>query len=527
MSMRTFFRQIFFTSFLACLLVTGSFFTDVSVVQAFGISPPTLTINAARGTRITAEVLLQKDISDLNKDVSITVKTSSDPLGVVTLEGQGFVIPAGQLQRMYPVRALIGQDVPNGEHRVKVVFLLESASSQGAIGGTSAATAASSLRRQLPLVLKIAVSGQQVTSIEFISAKIPPLESDDPMLLQAEFKNTGNVSWKPDAVLVRIYREDDPTKVVFEYTAPVTEYIDPSMLFEYDLVFPHTLGQGRYFGKAFAIEGGKPTQERPIAPFEILAPDTLAKKLEVISVTPDKETYSTDEQQTVEVAVMNTGAVRTSMTVTTSLYKDGVLLSTQVSDPQFVEKGETSLTRVVFKDLAPGNYEVRAYADYSGKTTPILTHTFVIKERPALVPVQPTSSLGVISALPGIVAGDAVRSLSWFQLSMCLCIPYWLLLLILLLLLIAYLLYRYLKRRWNEVIEEHVREAREQQQVLPVQPVAPVVIVEPPAPLVQTPAPKPVPPQPTQAPFVRNVQPLPPIEVDTALNDEDKGTSVT
>ncbi len=442
------------------------------MVSAFAISPPSYAIKATRGSLIHETVTLQKEIYQLNQDVTISVLSYGDLKDVFQISEPSFVIPAGQIGKVYELNGRVGENIPNGKHQVQVTFRMEDSANADIARITGEAGASAQVQKQLALFLDLDVTGDQITSYEFVSAKISNTEVGLPFLLTAQFKNTGTVAWKPDQIYVKLVPTEGAA-AVYEFRIPVKKYVNPSATFDYLLEQIHSLPIGRYKGTATAVEQGVLTKQQEIPPFFVSALGTSAMKLQIKYVMSDRGVYLVQDEVAAEVLTENLGTIRTLAIVTVDLYRDDTKVDTQVSQPFMIEKADTGLVRFAFKNVEGGAYQIRAHVDYAGKTTQIALKDFSVVERPPTMVASKGGNL--LDAISGSAQTSALlplklalgRVASWLSMSYCVPAPYWLivlLLIIILILLITLLLNAYRRREDRLRAERLARIAKNTEQ---------------------------------------------------------------
>ena len=450
--MRFSLKYLLFPFFVSICIAAAMFPVKVF---AFAITPPSTSIRVAKGSSFHVTVSLQKETSLLAKDVPVSMYVNGEFQDVITLEQPRFVIPAGQLWMQYDVRGHVGQSLPNGTQTIVIFFREEQPDQVIATDSTAAINNGAHLIMQLSLKLLLDVTGDQISSSDFLSAKMDDTEASLPLLLQAQFLNTGTVLWKPEQVNIKL-QSVSGTGQVYEFQFPITELIDPSVTYTYKLSQKHQLPLGRYKGTATAIGQNITPVERDIAPFNVLAENSFATKLQIKYVMSDRGVYLVKDEVSAEVLTENVGTIRTLAVVTADLYLDGVKIDTQVSQPLMIEKADTGLVRFSYKDVQKGTYQIRAHVDYAGKTTAVALKDFSVVDRPpVMIASKEGNLLDVISSSAQTVTPLAfkvalARIGAWLGMSYCIPAPYWLivlLLIIIIVLLILLLLNAYRRRQ--------------------------------------------------------------------------------
>jgi len=243
-------------------------------------------------------------------------------------------------------------DAASGEHTSKIG--VQNIPIEGMAGSTMIV--------RMPVDVTIEVTGTQILTGAVKSITAIDTEVNHPLTVKVEFQNTGNVAAKP-VVNVDISRDGTPVDG-FTYSemavAPTKKEIIPV---EWDTT---ERDSGDYVAKVSVMLGEKVLETKDL-PFKLLSVGTLSRQGNLTGIATESEPAI--GMVKILAVFTNTGEIDTKARFTGEVYRDGNLIDTIESNELLVPIRESGTLTSYLKIESPGNYAVKGYVEYEGRTT--------------------------------------------------------------------------------------------------------------------------------------------------------------
>ncbi len=164
---------------------------------AFGVSPPWLTNDhLVPGAQFEQTIILTQPEASRPLGIDIDMQVPEIIKDWIIIEpGMRFTIPEGK--RQYPMKITV--NVPkDAAYETYLGDIIVLAVTGGGGGQVSIITGAA-------VKVKLRVSGEEFSDFKLKRVKVPDIEEGDPIKVEIELKNLGNVKIRPSKVYLEIY----------------------------------------------------------------------------------------------------------------------------------------------------------------------------------------------------------------------------------------------------------------------------------------------------------------------------------
>ena len=229
--------------------------------------------------------------------------------------------------------------------------------------GNATGGAAADVVLRLPSSGTIVVTGKQnltgiVTNITALDTEV-----DNILRIKVEFQNTGDVIATP-AINVTIATNGSLVDCIYYDKTGVMPGANETIPVEWD-----TTGQipGNYSVNVSVSLDSDVLAAKDMT-VRILPPGTLARAGDLIAITSEGE-LSTGQTVKIVATFVNTGAIDTNAKFVADVYVNGTLSGEINSDELVIPVGEKSDLTALLDLAIQGDYEIKGYALYDGKST--------------------------------------------------------------------------------------------------------------------------------------------------------------
>jgi len=264
------------------------------------------------------------------------------------------------------VQFVIPEDIANGEYSGTVYAEILGVKEMENITG-------SMVTLRFPIQVSIDVTGVQVLTGNVTGIKTRDVEVGQPLTIQVEFLNTGNVIATP-LINVNITRAGWPISS-FTYSNS-SVYVDSGTSIDVDWDTTNR-EPGSYTAIVTVMLGGNSLAEKELL-FEILPRGTFTRKGEIINLSYSGE-LSPGSMLIIQAEFKNTGQVETAAKFMADVYRDGTLIELleSVEEP-IVNIQETYLFSSYLEIEESGNYEIHGYVLCENNKTAIQILSFKV-----------------------------------------------------------------------------------------------------------------------------------------------------
>ena len=256
---------------------------------------------------------------------------------------------------------------------------------------------ASQVILRMPCLVSINVTGTENLNVTIEGMRIDKTEIGYPLDIIIDFLNTGNVIAEPK-INVNITKDN----IYIDRFSYQKDKIQPGAPC-HTVVQWNTTGMvaGTYVANITITLGGKTILQKDIE-FQLLPPGTLTANGTIKQLTyqgiPKKG-------NTIKIIAkfMNTGLIQTKAKFIGEVYINGQLVKT-IESQELIVKKYTTRTLVAYLPIdRDGNYLIKGYVVYSGKTTPVVGLKFQIGMQ--YIPPQ---------YIGGAIGGVAIAAVAFF-----------------------------------------------------------------------------------------------------------------
>jgi uncharacterized membrane protein len=371
-------------------------------VNALGIAlgPTDIAItNGLRGAEYERTVMV---FNPGDEDYAVQMGSDGDISSWVHFYSMGespksiSILPvAGKSNSSVTVKFSIPADTPNGTYAGTVYA--ETIPGEGTEGAIQT-------KLRAPSSVKITISGEQLISGTVESMNITDIEINYPLRVALIFRNTGNVTVKPEidgnitrdgALISSFSSSNDEVQVDKRGTIDV----------EWDSTGNDA---GDYVASINVLLGGETIYSKEssfkILPFGTLSRSGLLQDLAMVE-SMAKVGYTAKFVAT----FANTGQIETKAKFVGEAYCNGVFLQAVTSDEITVPVGESAQLRFYLPFTKAGEYQVKGYVNYEGKQTEEKSLSVTVSGTGGTTPTDNSDSGSSSTGLViGIVAGAAV-----------------------------------------------------------------------------------------------------------------------
>jgi hypothetical protein len=223
---------------------------------------------------------------------------------------------------------------------------------------------------QMPIAVKIGVTGEQILTGEVLSMLARDTEINYPLKILVEFMNTGNVIARPD-IKVDITQAGLPVDSFTYNKVQVKVESKKIITVKWDT---KGRGLGDYIAKV-SVSLGKKQLTTENLQFKILPLGALTRKgyLESLSYKGNLKAGNTIK---VLARFRNNGMIGTNAKFIGEVYRDGDLVDKIESENSLVPIYEVRTLESYLKIPGKGSYEVRGYVSFEGKKSNIRKLSF-------------------------------------------------------------------------------------------------------------------------------------------------------
>lgn len=231
---------------LVLIIASLFFFLGPDFVLGFGVSPPLVqNDHLIPGAHFEQTIILTQ--AKPEKPLGIRVEMEAPDIeDWLTLEpGRNFTIPAGIQQ--FPMKVIV--DVPKDAayETYQGEFIVEALT--GGEGQISIITGA-------VVQLKFRVSGEEYSDFELRKLRVPDIEEGDPIKVEIELENLGNVKIRPSRIYLRIF-DRYQRKLLEKGEATDMGFIEPFEKGEVTAKMPTKLEIGKYWAEIEIYKKGE------------------------------------------------------------------------------------------------------------------------------------------------------------------------------------------------------------------------------------------------------------------------------
>lgn len=357
---------------IVCAVTLLSYLLYVPHARAIGLTPPEVSVSSVlRNSTQTKYLTLSKNPAQVSEDYEYTTEVRSDDKGIIEV-APTIEIPAGRQSVQVPF-TINTKDLANGTYNAVLLFYEKK---KEAADGNQENIEKGNVGTGVSIVAGIAakivfsVGGEETVSYEISNVQAQSTETDDPVPVEFTVNNTGNVSWRPEKVefLFADQLDNQNTEIVtiagseIQSTGPGAEQV-------VSLKLSPTLIQSTYVVTAVFYDDGKEVDRIDTQVFDVFPPNTLAQSGEFSNSTSNKEKYAVGEKIRVSADFENTGEIRVSGIMVTSIEKDSAVIDLRKTSQLDIDAGETSQFEDIFTLDKPGQYTLTLYVEYGNKKT--------------------------------------------------------------------------------------------------------------------------------------------------------------
>ena len=286
--------------------------------------------------------------------------------------------------------------IPNdAENRIYNSAIIVQRAPKAVEGGVGAGVAL-----KMPISVTIEVTGVQKLTGEVRDIRTTDVEVNYPLRIKVDFQNTGNVIARP-LIEVAIVK-DNVTIDTFTHADTAVKPNERKIIsVEWD-----TTGRevGDYIAEVTVSLGGEILAAKDLT-FKLLPVGTLSRKGSLIELKYEGELL-VGRVVKILATFRNIGEIDTKAKFVGEVFMDGSLIDTLHSEEILVPVRETRTLIAYLKIEKEGNYKIRGYVVYEGKTTDTKEISFNVggtgtKPTPTPKPIIP--SFGTIGAVIAIV----------------------------------------------------------------------------------------------------------------------------
>ncbi|MDD5094240.1 MAG: hypothetical protein PHV74_07670 [Dehalococcoidia bacterium] len=382
------------TVLAACLILLFAFLLPQSALAlGVAIGPPTVGIkDALRGGEYRTAVTVFNPSDTQTTYIMEAVGPAATWLSFYywrTGEPIQSLSIAGRSNTVVMIKANIPSDVINGTYTATIY----------AKTAPVEITEGASTVMQASSVLTITVTGVQILDGLVGSVRASDTEAGMPVVMDVLFENTGNVVAQPK-IDCQITKEDE-TIEQFSY---VDVSVKPGLQETIPIKWETSADKvGDYMAEVTVSIASKTLGTKSVA-FKVVPPGTFTRKgaLESLALDADPAIGGLAK---INAIFHNTGQIVTKAQFHGEVYLDGLLLNTMESDDIEVAVGDTATLASYVPVEKPGEYRIKGYINYEGKTTDVRTLAFKITEDSTVTVPENTPSAPAPDVTP-TQAGD-------------------------------------------------------------------------------------------------------------------------
>ncbi len=363
--------KIRWLEYFAVPLVVLLIIITIAKGGGLGVAPPYITVDAVRGG------IYQKTIIIYNQnDYNITVllnSTGETGSWVSFYEPDNLSRPIEQtsIEKMDKKNVIIKITIPESASNkmYEGTIVVSSQPSDVNLSGNY-----TSVSLNLPIMLYINVTGEQVLNISVLSIDIDNVEVGFPLEIKVQLKNTGNVVATPH--IKAIFTKDN---IYIDSVETFSEPIQPDSIYTHILLLNTTgLPAGEYVAHLNITLEDKVVYKGNIS-FSLFPKGTFTRSGELIALELEGEKK---KESTVKISAIfkNTGEVDTPAKFVGEIYIDDKLTDAIESDEVIVPKHSQETLNAYYKIPHHGEYIVKGYVLYGGKKTETKELRFTVGE---------------------------------------------------------------------------------------------------------------------------------------------------
>lgn len=360
-----------FIILLMIIFILTDFATIVKSGGGLGVAPPYITIDAVRGG------VYQKSIIIYNQnDYNITVLLNSTG---ETKSWVSFYEP-DNLSKSIEQTSVKGMSRKNIVAKIVVPKNASNKIYEGALvvssmpSGTNLSGNYTSVSLNLPIMLYINVTGEQILNLSVLSIDVDDVEVGFPLEIRFHLKNTGNVVIIP---YVRLILTKD--NVYITSIDSISDPIQPENIHTHILSINTTgFPAGDYIAHV-NITLDNETMYRGNVSFSLLPEGTFTRSGEFIDL---KLEGKIEEGNMIKIIATfrNTGEIETPAKLIGEVYRNGELIEVLESDEIIVPKYMEEELSIYYKIEENGSYLIKSYVLYGGKKTETKELRFTVGE---------------------------------------------------------------------------------------------------------------------------------------------------
>jgi len=336
----------------------------INIATGIGISPSRITAeHMTRGTHFEKMIHL----SGINPGESVQIVAEGEIADWIGIDrGKEFVFPD---QVSVPI--IINIDVPvDIENRHYAGSVTISSVPQKMSGGGNSASVIPGVR----VKIEVDVTGEQIKDDRVLFAKIEKGEADDPLPIQLDIENIGNVIGRPSMLSLTIFNKFKTVKLLslnitsIEGAQPHTRQLST-------VLANHELPPGQYWAMISVYDESDVIYSDEIV-FELIEPDSF-KKSGVFKILEIPRTVITGDTIKLTAWFENTGETALDAKLVGEVYMDDHLITVAESEPITVMPSQIEPLVSYHTPGSPGEYSVIGYVSYEGGQSKIRETSFI------------------------------------------------------------------------------------------------------------------------------------------------------
>lgn len=376
--------------FIGILCIAIAILCQPASASGIGISPTTITVSDTMRGDIQKEIIQIYNPND--EELTFILQAEGDAGEWISFydyeeENQisGGSIPPNDT-KFVQINIEIPSDAANGDYSA-TIYVATAPQDDDSTSGMQAV-----FKSYCKMIIKVTDIQRLSGTVDYITVRDG--EVNQPVPIEIQFTNTGNVIAKPSISIV-MQKDEVTIDQVTEDDAEIKSSASEIIQTEWD-----TTGQnsGKYTAEVSVSLDGK-VLKRETVPFELFPVGALTQEGEFVSITSDGK-LNTGTLLKVIGTFKNTGEMGTTAKMVGEVEKNGNLIGTIESDELLIPtyKSKQLTTYLDLTDL--GDYVVTAHVIYGGKETDEKELAFTVSEASEESGVSEPSAQ---SGAPGVV----------------------------------------------------------------------------------------------------------------------------
>lgn len=365
-------KKIFFYSLIIFLFFS---LFGLQIVHSIGLSGgPIVVDDAVNGVVIVKKLTLKR--TNTSQPTNYKISADGEVAKFIKLDDGILSFPAGAVAVEYLVN-ILPINAANGTYTGTLRFESTDIPAPGQETGAQL-----SLKYAAASTVSITVIDREIKKMEISDVGLDVVEENNPIVLNYQLKNSGNVDIKPDKIEAHFVAKTDDTYIVdMSVTKENLQYVPPGSTLNHVAQFDQFLERGEYRVDVDFFLDGKMIHERKGLYLEVLPEGSLAQSAEFIDFQSSGITFEPNSLIKFTGILKNDGKASIQPLLYIGISQNGSDIDLLRSEKKYLRKNEQSEYVLTTRLENEGEYKADAYFEYGPHTSAHKVIDFVVEKK--------------------------------------------------------------------------------------------------------------------------------------------------